>query len=254
MSKAGDMLLGLAGIGAVAYMLTRSSSAQAASTPGSAAGAGTSSRATGHPASTVPAVPTSASPQQRLTALQHDAAVSLPGLSAAQVGRLQLLAKGFAGAISGVLANGILQLNPANAGAPSLLANLVPNQFPGVSIPGVSAAEMGRLITLAREGQLKGLTSRGTPILKASAPPSGSSANYVSRACQSRTWAVGSSGTCVVTIQELLNKSGALNTPLATDGQFGPLTEFAVRLFQQDHGLAVDGVVGPATWSALIGG
>jgi peptidoglycan hydrolase-like protein with peptidoglycan-binding domain len=37
------------------------------------------------------------------------------------------------------------------------------------------------------------------------------------------------------------------------DGIFGPVTKSAVEQFQTDNGLAVDGIVGPATWAALGG-
>jgi peptidoglycan hydrolase-like protein with peptidoglycan-binding domain len=39
--------------------------------------------------------------------------------------------------------------------------------------------------------------------------------------------------------------------PGPVDGIFGPLTEAAVKNYQADYGLAVDGVVGRQTWSAL---
>jgi peptidoglycan hydrolase-like protein with peptidoglycan-binding domain len=59
----------------------------------------------------------------------------------------------------------------------------------------------------------------------------------------------GATGERVKSIQYLLNQRGA---SLSVDGDFGPATNSAVRSFQSSHGLAVDGVVGPNTWSALI--
>src|SRR3954454_12158080 len=53
----------------------------------------------------------------------------------------------------------------------------------------------------------------------------------------------------VRTLQYLLRARGHT---VVVDGNFGPLTEAAVRAFQQQKGLAVDGIVGPLTWSALI--
>ena len=36
------------------------------------------------------------------------------------------------------------------------------------------------------------------------------------------------------------------------DGSFGPKTEEAVRHFQGNNNLTVDGIVGPLTWDALF--
>jgi hypothetical protein len=41
--------------------------------------------------------------------------------------------------------------------------------------------------------------------------------------------------------------------PGPVDGAYGPATEHAVLRFQRQHGLEVDGVVGPRTWAALRG-
>jgi len=55
-----------------------------------------------------------------------------------------------------------------------------------------------------------------------------------------------------VTIQVRLQTLGYYHG--AIDGIHGPQTDGAVRQFQQDRGLVVDGVVGPATWAALATG
>jgi peptidoglycan hydrolase-like protein with peptidoglycan-binding domain len=40
--------------------------------------------------------------------------------------------------------------------------------------------------------------------------------------------------------------------PVAVDGIFGPMTESAVKAFQQSKSLAADGIVGPITWPKLV--
>ena len=61
----------------------------------------------------------------------------------------------------------------------------------------------------------------------------------------------GSKGATVMEMQFILNKRGYDLGSCGADGEFGRMTEKAVKAFQKDHGLIVDGVVGPNTWKAL---
>ena len=64
-----------------------------------------------------------------------------------------------------------------------------------------------------------------------------------------------STGAAVKTVQRLLNAMdyiGADNRQLTVDGIFGTNTDHAVRLFQQHNNLTADGIVGPATWVAML--
>jgi peptidoglycan hydrolase-like protein with peptidoglycan-binding domain len=65
----------------------------------------------------------------------------------------------------------------------------------------------------------------------------------------------GNTGDCVRALQYELNAWIKYRKPgiayLIVDGQFGSGTDKAVRLFQKNHQLVVDGVVGPKTWSSL---
>ena len=59
----------------------------------------------------------------------------------------------------------------------------------------------------------------------------------------------GSTGSAVVDLQQRLAAIGF--SPGAADGDFGPMTDAAVRSFQRSRGLTADGVVGSSTWAAI---
>lgn len=61
----------------------------------------------------------------------------------------------------------------------------------------------------------------------------------------------GSAGECVKELQELLIKAGYSCGKYGSDGRFGDGTLEAVKAFQADRGLIVDGVVGTKTWAEL---
>ena len=59
----------------------------------------------------------------------------------------------------------------------------------------------------------------------------------------------GDDGPRVSAVQFLLRGHGS---EIPADGMFGPLTDGAVREFQSERGLVVDGIVGNETWPTLI--
>ena len=62
----------------------------------------------------------------------------------------------------------------------------------------------------------------------------------------------GSSGDDVKRLQQAINAAG-MQPPLVVDGKFGPKTAAAVRWYQGQNGLTVDGIVGSQTWGSIDG-
>lgn len=83
------------------------------------------------------------------------------------------------------------------------------------------------------------------------APIRGITTSYPGRALRR-----GTTGPSVVTVQVSLNRISqnypAIPKIPSADGIFGARTEAAVRVFQEVAGLEVDGIVGKATWYALV--
>jgi len=98
--------------------------------------------------------------------------------------------------------------------------------------------------------QLTALTYRGKPTPPQPDPTPGT--DWTTEMIMSLpTLAKGASGQPVRNLQALLGANGHTT---GVDGSFGPLTFAAVRAFQQQHRLSVDGIVGRHTWTTLITG
>ena len=63
----------------------------------------------------------------------------------------------------------------------------------------------------------------------------------------------GASGNQVKALQRMLHGLGYSLGSKPIDGDFGGLTDTAVRNYHKNNGLTVDGIVGQATWNKLLG-
>jgi peptidoglycan hydrolase-like protein with peptidoglycan-binding domain len=90
----------------------------------------------------------------------------------------------------------------------------------------------------------KGMPS-DKPTLPAVKPVKGSGSDSPALSAPLRQ---GDKGSLVLALQKRLQARG---WRITADGLFGGATESSVRKFQEEKGLAVDGVVGPKTWAAL---
>ena len=96
--------------------------------------------------------------------------------------------------------------------------------------------------------------NRPIPIGPASSVPTGPSGTELSAGPSSRRVTIrrGDKNDAVRECQRILSKLGYDLGRCGIDGDFGKCTEAAVRKYQKERGLTVDGIVGPKTWAALM--
>jgi hypothetical protein len=91
-------------------------------------------------------------------------------------------------------------------------------------------------------------------ITKAVAEPENAVAKYI-KDCSKVVLRKGAKGKVVELLQKLLVAQGYKltwhKTRSGIDGDFGRMTDRAVKRFQKDEGLVADGIVGKNTWAAL---
>ena len=73
---------------------------------------------------------------------------------------------------------------------------------------------------------------------------------WLTAICGASAFRIGDQGSDVAEIQGQL---ASLGYDVAADGDFGPATAEAVKAFQVTRGLDADGLVGPSTYTALLG-
>ena len=129
----------------------------------------------------------------------------------------------------------------------------------GVTTSPVTATKWKFWGELSGVGYGAGNGAAGSPSAFVPAPPAGGEppergeADAVSASAPAGrpTLRRGSRGEAVREMQAALEHLGYSLAPYGADGDFGKVTEAAVRVFQKDRGLTTDGVCGPLTWAAL---
>jgi peptidoglycan hydrolase-like protein with peptidoglycan-binding domain len=131
---------------------------------------------------------------------------------------------------------------PAEANPPGT-ASPLPNSRPATTTPSapVTNNNSGQTTPAASSttSAPEDAQANNSPPATATTPPTASRP----------TLRLGDRGDTVRQLQERLKNLGFYDGPV--DGIFGTQTEAAVKQAQSDNDLTVDGVVGPATWSAL---
>lgn len=139
---------------------------------------------------------------------------------------------------------GVSPARPARPMAPPTPASR-PTQPSGGGFPGLDAIQ--RELGAVRQA-LTDLINRATAVVKP-AEPTAPASPPAQEGGKGPVLAKGVAGDPVTRLQERLGQLGF--DPGGIDGQFGPNTDAAVRAFQQNRGIAVDGIVGPETWNKL---
>ncbi|MGO1075596.1 peptidoglycan-binding protein [Inquilinus sp. CA228] len=146
-----------------------------------------------------------------------------------------------------------LENNPEMAAEPKLSLRVACEYWKGRKLN--QAADGDDLIDATRRvnGGQNGLDARRAYLVKAKAALARLEAGGVARdpSADHPVLRRGSRGPEVAELQTRLRASGL---PVGVDGDFGPATELAVMRFQADKRLTADGIVGPATWAALLKG
>lgn len=151
----------------------------------------------------------------------------------------------------------ILSSEPGGGGARSLRVALVAGAV--ALVLAVSAAVLVTMRLMDHDGgAAEGATATVTLSAGASAPSYTCDVKRVDGSwyagnsrTRDATVGYGDAGPDVAEVQCLLRRAGV--SPGGIDGMFGPLTQGAVKAFQRQARLDVDGVVGPHTWKALRG-